>query len=123
MRKLFVVVFALVCGNLYGQNVQYVDSSLQFMGKGQLVNIYLYQVNKLSYNLPNAVWGLERKKADVPDSKYVNKKIKCVTTKAKSYVETTAEEMYEIAYYADKQMLINAILYLQKLNLDVSVNE
>lgn len=103
------------------QNAAYTDSSLQLLNKGQLVDIYIQQVNQIIEKIPYTVWGLmaQDTKLDVPNSRYIGRKRKGIANDASNYQDTNSSLMYEVVYYADKPALINAVLYLQKLNTDV----
>jgi hypothetical protein len=98
------------------------DSSLKLMDKGALVTCYMNQVNQIIDKVPYSVWGLDlqNKSLDIPKSKYMSRKKEGVAKDSRSYVQTNTELMYEVVYYADKQNLINAILYLQKFNSDIT---
>lgn len=103
------------------QNVAYTDSSLQLLNKGQLVDIYIKQVNQVIEKIPYAVWGLmtQDTKLDVPNSRYIGRKRKGVFNDASNYMDTNSALMYEVVYYADKPALIKAVLYLQTLNTNI----
>lgn len=121
MKKILIVLAVCAATSLNAQSVMYADSSLYGMSKGQLVDIYIQQVNQLIEKLPYSVWGLnaEDKALDIPKSKYISRKRKGVENDASNYVDTNSDLMYEVVYYADKDRLVNAVLYLQKLNTDI----
>jgi len=121
MKKILLVLGILMANNATAQIVLHTDSSLNSINKGQLVDIYIEQVNQLIEKLPYSVWGLnaEDKALDIPKSKYMNSKRKGVANDASKYIKTNDALMYEVVYYADKQRLVNAVLYLQKLNIDI----
>ena len=124
MKKTLIVLgmVFLTYGGTNAQTLVYTDSSLQALDKGQLVDIYISQVNQLVEKLPYSVWGLmsNTSKLDVPKSNYIARKRKGLGNDASKYVNTNKELMYEVVYYADKPALVNAILYLQKTNVDIS---
>lgn len=121
MKKILLILAVCTATVTNAQNVAHTDSSLNTLTKGQIVDIYIDQVNLLIEKLPYSVWGLnaEDKALDVPKSKYIARKRKGVSHDASNYVDTNEALMYEVVYYADKQRLVNAVLYLQKLNNDI----
>lgn len=122
MKKIFIALAVCTATVANAQTVAHTDSSLNTLSKGQLVDIYISQVNDLIGKLPYSVWGLDAqdKSLDVPKSRYIGRKRKGVANDASNYVDTNTALMYEVVYYADKQRLVNAILYLQNLNSDIS---
>ena len=121
MKKILLILAVCTATISNAQTVAHTDSSLNTLTKGQIVDIYIDQVNLLIEKLPYSVWGLnaEDKALDVPKSKYIARKRKGVSNDAANYVDTNTALMYEVVYYADKQRLVNAVLYLQKLNSDI----
>lgn len=122
MKKILIALAVCTATVANAQTVAHTDSSLNTLSKGQLVDIYISQVNDLIGKLPYSVWGLDAqdKSLDVPKSRYIGRKRKGVANDASNYVDTNTALMYEVVYYADKQRLVNAILYLQNLNSDIS---
>ena len=121
MKKILIALAVCTATAVNAQTAAYTDSSLQVMNKGQLVDIYITQVNQLIEKLPYTVWGLmaQETKLDVPNSKYIGRKRKGVSHDASNYKDTNSDLMYEVVYYADKPALINAVLYLQLLNTNI----
>ena len=108
--------------SVYGQNVLHNDSTLRILSKGKLVEIYIKNVNNLVDKAPYSVWSLNpySKEVDVPNTKFVMRRRENVFIGSEMYREDITDDMYQVAYYADKQNLINAILYLQKINVELS---
>jgi len=121
MKKILLVLAVCTASVVNAQNVAHTDSSLNTLSKGQLVDIYIQQVNQLIEKVPYTVWGLmaQDTKLDVPKSKYINRKRKGLAHDASNYVDTNSDLMYEVVYYADKPALVNAVLYLQMLNTNI----
>ncbi len=103
------------------QTTTHTDSTLNVLSKGELVKLYMGQVNEIIDKIPYAVWGLmeQDKPLDVPKSKYIQRKRKGVEQDAGNYADTNTDLMYEVVYYADKKDLVKSILYLQKVNSDI----
>lgn len=119
MKKKILTIMFMVSGVAYGQ--AHTDSSLTTLSKGELVRIYMDQVNQIIEKAPYSVWGLmeQDKPLDVPNSKYILRKRKGVEHDASNYADTNTDLMYEVVYYADKKDLVKSILYLQKVNSDI----
>ena len=121
MKKILFLLAVCAVTSVNAQSVVYTDSSLYAMNKGQLVDIYIDQVNQIIEKIPYSVWGLmaEDKALDIPKSKYIARKRKGISHDASNYKDTNSDLMYEVVYYADKDRLVNAVLYLQMLNKDI----
>jgi hypothetical protein len=98
------------------------DSTLRILSKGKLVDIYIQNVNTLIDKAPYSVWRLSGnpKEIDVPNIKFVTRKRENVSIGSEMYRDDISDDMSQVVYYADKQDLINAILYLQKINVELS---
>jgi hypothetical protein len=119
MKKILFVLAVCTATSVNAQNVAHTDSSLQSLGKEELVKIYINQVNTIVEKLPYSVWGLgdDLHGVDVPKkSKYLAKKIKNMTVITEMYTDDNSTYMPEIVHYADKKRLVNIILYLQEIN-------
>lgn len=123
MKKLFLALAMAVSVSANAQNVIHTDSSLNSLGKGELVKIYVSQVNQLVEKLPYSVWGYgdDLQGMDIPKkSKYLNKKLKNMTVVTEMYNDDNLEYMPEVVHYADKKRLVNVILYLQDVNSKIT---
>ena len=87
--------------------------ALYQMNKVQLATMYLEESNRVVKKMPLSAF--DSTMADVPKSKYLNKKFARVAKKVESYNQTVLKDLAEIIPYADKKDLIDAILYLRKL--------
>lgn len=121
MKKILFVIAMAFSVSASAQTVSHTDSTLNLLSKGELVKIYMDQVNDIIDKIPYAVWGLmeQDKPLDVPKSKYILRKRKGVEHDASNYADTNSDLMYEVVYYADKKDLVKSILYLQKVNSDI----
>lgn len=136
MKKLFT--FILLTIMFIGANAEpraYNRSSLKKMTKTTLTEIFINQVSQLSINLPYVPFTLFGKdssnfeatsvnvKLDIPNSEYFENKRTTTITESVHYGDVVKKEFYEIIPYADKQDIINSILYLQKVNNDVKTQK
>lgn len=119
MRKVFLLIAMVVSVSASAQTVAHTDSSLKTLGKGELVKIYVSQVNQLVEKLPYSVWGYgdDLQGMDIPKkSKYLDRKLKNMSVITEMYGEDNDKHMPEVVHYADKSRLVNVILYLQDIN-------
>lgn len=133
LLTLIIVMMTVIMTN--GEPRQYNRSSLKQMTKTTLTEIYLNQVSQLSVNLPCTPFTLFGKdttnyestsvniKLDIPNSEYLETKRNNTITESIHYGDVVRKEFYEIIPYADKQDIINSILYLQKVNNDVKTQK
>ena len=122
MKKCLLLIAMAVSVSANAQKVLHTDSSLTALGKGELVKIYVSEVNQLVEKLPYSVWGYgdDLQGMDIPKkSKYLNKKLKNMTVITEMYNDDNLEYMPEVVHYADKRRLVNVILYLQDINLKI----
>jgi len=119
MKKIFVLLAVCTATISNAQTVLHTDSSLQSLGKEELVKIYITQVNTIVEKLPYSVWGFgdDSHGVDIPKkSKYLGKKLKSMTVITDMYTDDNSSYMPEVVHYADKKRLVNVILYLQEIN-------
>lgn len=119
MKKILFAICMAVSVSATAQTVIHTDSSLVTMGKGDLVKIYISQVNQLVEKLPYSVWGYgdDLQGMDIPKkSKYISKKLRNMSVISEMYSDDNLEYMPDIVHYADKRRLVNVILYLQDIN-------
>lgn len=121
MKKRILTILFMLSGTAYAQNEAVTDSTLGQMNKDQLTRLYIAQVNQIIDKIPYSVWGLipQDKPLEVPKTKYIQRKTDVIEKQAFVYAEKNTEMMYEVVYYADKQDLVKAILYLQKVNSEI----
>lgn len=110
MKKLIsLIILIIVSVSVKAQDT----IALYQMNKVQLATIYLQESNRVVKKIPLSTFDTTM--ADVPKSKYLNKKFNRVAKKVESYNKTVLQDLAEIIPYADKKDLIEAILYLRKL--------
>lgn len=122
MKKILFSIAMVIPLFASAQNTIHTDSSLSTLGKGELVKIYITQVNQLVEKLPYSVWGYgdDLQGMDIPKkSKYVSKKLRNMTVISEMYTDDNLEYMPEVIHYADKRRLVNVILYLQDINTKI----
>jgi hypothetical protein len=119
MKKVFMFMAMVLSMTASAQNTIHTDSSLNALNKGELVKIYMSQVNQLVEKLPYSVWGYgdDLQGMDIPKkSKYISKKLKNMTVITEMYTDDNLIYMPDVVHYADKRRLVNIILYLQDVN-------
>lgn len=97
------------------------EQSYAQMSKMQLTKIYLEQVQKLALAAPYASFTMcdTTGVIDMPTSKYLKNKRDAVTKVTADFNKTINVELYEVIPYADKQQIIEAILFLEKINSEI----
>lgn len=123
MKKILFSIAMVIPLFASAQNTIHTDSSLSTLGKGELVKIYITQVNQLVEKLPYSVWGYgdDLQGMDIPKkSKYMGKKLKNIAVITEMYTDDNLEYMPEVVHYADKKRLVNVILYLQDINSKIT---
>lgn len=119
MKKPLITTLAIIIANTSLQaqtdtttTQTTIDTSLCSKSKIELSQLYIKEVQRVNGKL--YVLPLLEVKDNVPTSKYTNKKFVAVQKKCDSFNNVLSTHFYEMLPYADKQQLINAILYLQK---------
>jgi hypothetical protein len=122
MKKILTILGIALSSCVYGQATLHTDSTLKTLSKAKLVEIYIQHVNSIVDKAPYAVWGLNQgiKDIDVPNIKFVTRRRQNVSICSEMYRDDISSDMSQVVYYADKQDLANAILYLQKINVELS---
>jgi hypothetical protein len=94
------------------------EQSYAQMSKMQLTKIYLEQVQKLALAAPYSSFTMSDTTGviDMPTSKYLKNKRDAVTKTTANFNKTINVELYEVIPYADKQQIIEAILFLENIN-------
>lgn len=120
MKKL-TLLFLLFTLKGYSQHT---DSSLSYLSKMQLVNIYIDEVNELAFHTPYTPFTIGvsdtiKGDLDIPVSKYLAKKRNAIINVSEKYTSTVKEQLYEIIPYSDKKDIIRAILFLQETNNNI----
>ena len=104
----------------FGMNAsaQQDTQSYEQMSKMQLTKIYLEQVQKLALAAPYSSFTMSDTTGviDMPTSKYLKNKRDAVTKITANFNKTINVELYEVIPYADKQQIIEAILFLENIN-------
>lgn len=109
MKKIILLLLISVSITAKAQDTM----ALYQMNKVQLSTLYLQEANRVVKKIPLSTF--DSTMADVPKSKYLNKKFQHVAKKVESYNKTVLIDLAEIIPYADKKELIEAIIYLRKL--------
>ena len=94
------------------------EQSYEQMSKMQLTKIYLEQVQQLALAVPYSSFTMPDTSGviDMPTSKYLKNKRDAVTEVTANFNKTINVELYEVIPYADKQQIIQAILFLENIN-------
>jgi hypothetical protein len=122
MKKLLVSIL-FVGGSLIANaqsKFNYSDSVLVNASKEELVKIYMAHVNTTIDSAPYAVWGISDNYVDLPRSKYVKRKRAELAKLSAKHTKANTELMYDVIYYADKESLLKAILYIRNVNQIIS---
>jgi len=94
------------------------EQSYEQMSKMQLTKIYLEQVQQLALAAPFSSFTMSDTTGviDMPISKYLKNKRDAVTKVTANFNKTINVELYEVVPYADKEQIIQAILFLENIN-------
>ena len=94
------------------------SQSYEQMSKMQLTKIYLEQVQQLALAVPYSSFTMSDTTGviDMPTSKYLKNKRDAVTKVTANFNKTINVELYEVVPYADKEQIIEAILFLENIN-------
>jgi hypothetical protein len=113
-KPLMIVLLAFGMNASAQQDTQ----SYEQMSKMQLTKIYLEQVQKLALAAPYSSFTMSDTTGviDMPTSKYLKNKRDAVTKITANFNKTINVELYEVIPYADKQQIIEAILFLENIN-------
>ena len=84
----------------------------------QLTKIYLEQVQQLALAAPFASFTMSDTTGviDMPTSKYLKNKREAVSKVTAQYNKVVNVQLYEVVPYADKNQIIQAILFLENIN-------
>lgn len=118
MKKLFISAAFVMASMFVNAQTQYnyTDSVLFNSSKEELVKIYMAHVNTTIDYAPYSVWGISGNHIDLPKSKYVKRKRDELKKLSAKYTKANTALMYDVVYYADKESLIKAILYIRNVN-------
>ena len=105
----------LVSGYAQSQDSLYTKEQLMSTGKLSLTTIYLNEVSQIVSLMPSAIFSDYNIKNDVPSNKYVNSRREKVAKEMDDFNEVFMDRYKDIVPYADKQDLVNGILYLQSV--------
>ena len=118
MKKLLVLLSMFVASSAFAQTPT--DSTLQNwtqeelskMTKTQLTSIYMGEITELLAYAPSA----PLQEGDAPDNKYLQKELKKIEKSTVANAVVLKQNYKDIIPYADKQQIIEGILYLQGVN-------
>jgi hypothetical protein len=110
MGKLLTVIALLCWVGASGQSDSFL---LGNMNKVVFAKLYITEVQRVTREL--SVVCFDSVDANVPATKYTNKKFRLVAKKVASYNQTLMEQFVEIIPYSDRKELLEAILYLREL--------
>ena len=115
MKKTMLGLMLLVSGYAQSQDSLYTKEQLMSTGKLSLTTIYLNEVSQIVSLMPSAIFSDYNIKNDVPSNKYVNSRREKVAKEMDDFNEVFMDRYKDIVPYADKQDLVNGILYLQSV--------
>lgn len=95
------------------------EKSYEQMSKMELTKIYLEQVQQLALAMPYSSFTMCDTSGviDMPSSKYLKSKRDAVSKITANFNKTINVELYEVVPYADKVQIIQAIKFLENINL------
>jgi len=118
MKKLLVVLVMFVASSAFAQTptdttvVNYTKEELSKMTKTQLTSIYLGEITEmLAYAAESPL-----QPGDMPDNEHLAKELKKINKSVLSNAVVLKQNYKDIIPYADKQQIIEGILYLQGVN-------
>ena len=118
MKKLLLVLSMFVASSAFAQtptdstNQNWTGEELAKKTKIELTSIYMGEITEMLYYAPSTALDL----GDVPDNKYIAKQWKKIHNSTVNNAVKLKQAYKDIIPYADKQQIINAILYLQGVN-------
>lgn len=136
MKKLIILIITLLTViTVNAQTTVYKKSELKKMSKTTLTEIYLNEVTKLFVNLPytpftifgNGMTDVDsttiNSKLDVPVSEYFESKRAATIVGGTTYSILVRSEIQEVIPYCDKKDIVTSIIYLQKVNNNIKVQQ
>jgi len=118
MKKLLVVLMMFAASSAFAQTpadttVQnYTKEELSKMNKNELTSIYLSEIMELLAYGPES----PLQPGDMPDNEHLAKELKKINKSVISNAVVLKQNYKDIIPYADKQQIIEGILYLQGVN-------
>lgn len=118
MKKVLVLLMLFAGSSAFAQTPadtvlqNWTQEELQKMNKTQLTSIYLGEITELLSYGPSA----PLQAGDAPDNKYLQKELKKIEKSTVDNAVVLKANYKDIIPYADKQQIINGILYLQGVN-------
>jgi len=118
MKKLLVVLVMFVASSAFAQTptdttvVNYTKEELSKMTKNELTSIYLGEIMELLAYAPES----PLQPGDMPDNEHLAKELKKINKSVLSNAVVLKQNYKDIIPYADKQQIIEGILYLQGVN-------
>ena len=118
MKQLLVLLMMFVASSAFAQSPA--DSTLQNWTseelakktKIELTSIYMGEITEMLNFAPSTALSL----GDVPDNKYIAKQWKKINNSTIKNAVKLKQGYKDIIPYADKQQIIEAVLYLQGVN-------
>lgn len=120
MKNLLFAAILLACTAAQAQtpadtSLLYSQEKLALRSKLDLTEIYLNQVTHVLSIMPKTALNVD----DAPKNKMTESHWKAVNKSTKSYSDTILERYKDIIPYADKENIIDAILWLQEITLQM----
>lgn len=118
MKKLLLVLMVLAASSAFAQTPadttlqNWTPEELAKKTKIELTSIYMGEISEMLYYAPSMALNL----GDVPDNKYIAKQWKKIHNSTVNNAVKLKQAYKDIIPYADKQQIINSILYLQGVN-------
>ena len=118
MKKLLLVLVMFVASSAFAQTptdttvVNYTKEELSKMTKNELTSIYLGEIMELLAYAPES----PLQPGDMPDNEHLAKELKKINKSVISNAVVLKQNYKDIIPYADKQQIIEGILYLQGVN-------
>lgn len=118
MKKLLVLLMMFAASSAFAQSpadttvVNYTKEELSKMTKTQLTSIYLGEITELLAYAPES----PLQPGDMPDNEHLAKELKKINKSVISNAVVLKQNYKDIIPYADKQQIIEGILYLQGVN-------
>jgi len=114
MKNILIIFSLFISADLYAQDTLKVED-LVTKNKRELTDIYIQQVATLLQTLP----GTALNESDIPTNKYLSKQFKSIERSCNNNIETVVSKYKSIIPYADKDHLIDAIMFLQEVKLQM----
>ena len=118
MKHILIIFSLFISADLYAQDTLTVEY-LSTKNKLELTDIYINTTVDLIGELP----GTAVNQNDIPSNRYLSKQFKSIKRSAKNNTDVIKKHYQSIIPYADKNQLIDAIMFLQEVKLQMhSIN-